>query len=63
MIDIKLILNILIALFLYKVIFAALANSLMNAFLKSDTVQKERKSFRELVREKLEEEESQPKKS
>ena len=55
MIDSKLILNILIALFVYNIILKAIGQTLMNAFLRSETGKEQRKTFRERVREKTDE--------
>lgn len=53
-IDIKLILNIIVALFVYNIILRAIGGVFMNQFMKSDTMKKEKKSFQDKLKEKLE---------
>lgn len=60
MIDSKLILNVLLALFAYNIIFKAIGQTLMNAFLRSEVGKEQRKTFRERVREKTDESEEKP---
>jgi hypothetical protein len=54
--DLNLILNILISLFIYNIILRSIGSVLMQAFMKTNTAKEERKSFRERLDEKMKEE-------
>jgi len=51
--DLKLIINIIIALFVYNIILRAIAGVFINQFMKSDTMKKEKKSFQDKLKDKL----------
>jgi hypothetical protein len=59
MIDLKIILNVLIALFVYNIIWKAIAATFIKEIMKGDFVQKEAKSFKEKLAEKLKEKENE----
>jgi hypothetical protein len=61
-IDLDIILNVFIGMFLYNMVLTSLGKALLNHFLNnSETIQKEKKSFREKLKAKLDErEKSQP---
>lgn len=53
-INLEIIINVCLGMFLYNIILASMAKVLLKYFLdKSDTVQKEKKSFQERLKEKL----------
>ena len=52
MIDTNLIMNMVIALFLYNIILRSIGQAIMKQFMKSDVAKKEKKSFEERVKEK-----------
>ncbi len=54
--DAKLILNVLIALFLYNLILKSIGASILKQLFKSDEFQKRKKTFKERLKEKLNEE-------
>ncbi len=56
MIQFSIILNVIIGMFIYNIILKAFGAVLMREFMKSDTIQKEKKSFREKVQEKMDQE-------
>ena len=57
MIQFSIILNVIIGMFIYNIILKAFGAVLMREFMKSDTLQKEKKSFREKApQEKMDQE-------
>ncbi len=54
--DLELIFNILIALFLYNVLVKAFVQSIMTQIFKNDVIKAKKKSFRDKLKEKLEDE-------
>jgi hypothetical protein len=55
MINLELIFNILIALFLYNVLIKAFVQTIMTQIFKNDVISKKKKTFRELLKDKLDE--------
>ena len=60
-IDVNLIFNIVIGLFIYNIILKALGSVILNRFLDTDTMKEKKKSFQEKLKEKMEESENQKK--
>jgi hypothetical protein len=59
--DLNLIGNFLVAIFIYNIIIEAFAATVMKWLLKSDVAKEIKKDFRELLREKLKEKEDEQK--
>lgn len=56
-IDVNLIWNFLIAIFLYNIILKAIGATILKQFFKSDEIQEAKKSFNDKIKEKFKENE------
>lgn len=54
-VDLNLIANVLIAMFLYNILIKAFAATLIGQIMKTDVAKEKKKSFREEIKKKLDE--------
>jgi hypothetical protein len=57
MIDVNLIINVIIGMFIYNIILKAFGATLINQFMKSDVAKQHKKTYRQKIKEKLKDDE------